>query len=444
MHKLIILLLLVIASRSTAAVAIQYNAIFKAQTGWDIYTGGVYRYGPSIIENSDGSIDAWFAAPGGQFGEMILYYNDTGIPYPVGLSTENTAAQKFIAVNPFYAINVFCPAPIDKVYANYTDNQYTQLARDDKFTSGEYLWLLSNSSGTAGVWKIKGDVSNVTNYLNDQVVTDSYHAFAFINATKGGSYWDQVAYRRSVDGGETWTPDQMVLKPTEDTRDQFSVCDPGLVKSGSYYYIGYTSTEDPRGMFNHAYVARSTSPAGPWDKWNGNSWGGSPQPIITFTGDRNAWGAGEPSIVVRDGTIFFYHSWNGLQTTETHLATGDANDENWPAHLSYHGLAINKTAIVGADHCDVKYRNDLQKFYAIHAASRLTQNSYVVLWESSDGLSFTKIAEIRDNLKPYLHNCGWSGDENGHINPVKQQYLSYAYGPHWANWNTAWHPITFQ
>ncbi|CAF4032474.1 unnamed protein product, partial [Adineta steineri] len=110
MHKLSILLLLVIASRSTAAVATQYNAVFKAQTGWDIYTGGVYRYGPSIIENNDGSIDAWFAAPGGQFGEMILYYNDSGVPYPVGLSIENTAAQKFIAVDPFYAINVFCPA----------------------------------------------------------------------------------------------------------------------------------------------------------------------------------------------------------------------------------------------------------------------------------------------------------------------------------------------
>ena len=25
------------------------------ETGWDIYTGGQYRYGPSIIVNKDGS-----------------------------------------------------------------------------------------------------------------------------------------------------------------------------------------------------------------------------------------------------------------------------------------------------------------------------------------------------------------------------------------------------
>ena len=27
------------------------------ETGWDIYTGGQYRYGPSIIVNKDGSVD---------------------------------------------------------------------------------------------------------------------------------------------------------------------------------------------------------------------------------------------------------------------------------------------------------------------------------------------------------------------------------------------------
>ncbi len=31
----------------------------------------------------------------------------------------------------------------------------------------------------------------------------------------------------------------------------------------------------------------------------------------------------------------------------------------------------------------------------------------------------------------------------GHINPRKKQYLSYAYGPDWGKWNTAWHPVRF-
>ena len=276
------------------------------------------------------------------------------------------------------------------------------------------------------------------------MVAGSYQALSFINKTNGSLYWDQIAYRRTADNGKTWTEDQMVLKPTEYTRDQFSVCDPGVVKANEYYYIGYTSTENVKGIFNHAYIARSMSPAGPWDKWNGSSWGGNPQPIVTFTGDPNAWGAGEPCMIVRNGTIFFYYSWNGINTIETHVATANVNDEYWPAHLVYYGVAVNKTGIDGADHCDIKYRSDLQKFYAIHAASRLTADSYIVLWESSNGITFNKIAEIRNNLKPYLHNYGWSADENGLIDPTKQQFLSYAYGPNWANWKTAWHPISFE
>ena len=33
-------------------------------SGWQIYPGGGYRYGPSIIINSDNSIDMWLSAPG--------------------------------------------------------------------------------------------------------------------------------------------------------------------------------------------------------------------------------------------------------------------------------------------------------------------------------------------------------------------------------------------
>ncbi|HWV64976.1 hypothetical protein [Chitinophaga sp.] len=147
---------------------------------------------------------------------------------------------------------------------------------------------------------------------------------------------------------------------------------------------------------------------------------------------------------MNNDTLFFYYTWTDTNINETRVATVSASDANWPAHLSFHGTAVNKTGIAGADRCDIKYRDDLKKYQAIHTASRLTANSYIALWESADGLSFTKIAEIRTNLHPYLHNCGWSGDERGHINPDKQQYLSYAYGPNWANWNTAWHPISFQ
>lgn len=448
-----------------------YKNIFTVQTGWDIYTGGVYRYGPSIIENSGGTVDAWFAAPGETFGDKILCYNESGTQTAISLTTGNTAAQKFTSTDPFYAIAVACPnwgsagssltlslyrwksnyastvasSPLyTTVYNNYQDNQNLQAAGENKFPAGTYLWALTDPSGTAGVWKRGGNIEGISNFKDGAPTDGCYQSFILINPSSGASYWDQVAYRRSADGGKTWTEDTMVLKPTEYSRDQFSVCDPGVVKLGSYYYTGYTSTEDERGLYNHAYVARSTSPEGPWEKWDGNGWSNNPQPVIAFNGDPDAWGAGEPSMVINNDTLFFYYSWNDKNTLETRVTIVSNPGENWPAQLQQRGTAVDKMAITGADHCDVKYRDDLKKYYAIHTASRLTTNSYIVLWESSDGLSFNKIAEIRAGLKPYLHNCGWSGDESGHINPGKQQYLSYAYGPNWANWRTAWQPISFK
>lgn len=450
-----------------------YTDVPAINTGWDIYTEGVYRYGPSIIINADGSIDAWFAAPGDIYGERVKNYNDQDSQLPVSLSAGVTAAQKFSAAEPFYAIQVSCPnwastnssltlslyqwktdynttiagnALGTVPYINYKDNQSLEIINENKFPSGDYLWVLSNPLGTAGVWKKTGSKTGITNYLNGEIVTGNYTAWILLNKTSGASYWDQVAYRRSVDGGKSWSADQMVLKPTEYTRDQLSVCDPGVTKWGGYYYLGYTSTEDNRGTDNHVYVCRSASPVGPWEKWNGSGWGGAPQPVVTYTDSPDSFGAGEPSMVVKNDTLFFYYSWNagGNEAVTTRLATASASNANWPANLTDHGTVINKTNIPGSDHCDIKYRDDIKKFQAIHTASRLTASSYIVLWDSADGIHFKKAAELRNTLKPYLHNCGWSGDETGHINPEKQQYIAYAYGPNWGNWNTTWHPINFK
>lgn len=456
--------------KHTAAV---YAVIPKVSSGWDIYVAGVYRYGPSIIINDDSSIDAWFAAPGQEYG--VKNYDigdDIHSHVPIQLAAGNTAAQQFTATDSFRRVDVVCPnwgtnkgnltlslyrwntdypstvagAPlVSQTYVDFQDNARLNVSSAAGFPPGAYLWVLSQPSGTVGVWKYPDNVSGIVNYFNGAVVSGSYEATLSPSLTVT-SYWDQIAYRRSTDGGRTWTADQMVLKPTVNTRDQLSVCDPGVAKWEGYYYLGYTSTEDTRGTDNHVYVCRSPSPAGPWEKWNGSGWGGAPQPVVTYTGSPDQFGAGEPSMVVHRDTLFFYYTWNagGTEGVTTRVATVSAGDASWPAHLTYRGTAMNKTSIGGADHSDVKYRDDLQKFQAVHTASRLSANSYMVLWESSDGITFQKTAELRDStLQPYLHNCGWSGNAAGHLDPAIPQYIAYAYGPNWASWSTRWHPLDF-
>ena len=447
-----------------------FSTSFQLEEGWDIYDGGGYRYGPSIMIESDGTLHAWFASPGSIHGLDQMHYNDKAQESPISLDNGQLAAQRFSSDQDFFAVAVGCPgwrsnnssltlalyqwkgsyletiaskSIVSERFENYIDNQNLILSQATKFKAGNYMWVLSSGEGTPGVWAKSGSVPHVTAYLNGELYNGTFRSFLMNNESNGVAYWDQVAYKKSADQGKTWTAEKMVLKPTEGTRDQFSICDPGVVKIGKYYYLGYTSTEDERMIFNHVYVARSESPEGPWQKWDGNNWSTHPQPVITFTGDKDAWGAGEPSMVVKNDSLFFYYTWRDKDKHEIRVATADAKDENWPLKLHDLGVAIDQNNMDNADHGDVKYRDDLNKFVLLHTSSRLSPDSHLVLWESVDGLRFTKVREIKNFAEKYLHNCGWSGDELGHIDPSKPQFLAYGYGPNWGNWNTKWHPIKF-
>ena len=465
-------------SELTDTVTVRQHSIVPTVTdGWDIYEGGVYRYGPSIIVGDDNSIDVWFASPGGTHGSCVELFR-TGANTPVSLGGGVTVGQKFTSDKPFYAAGAVCvnwsgqecglrlslyrwkdtyaatvaTEPVaSEVFVNYADGGFVKVcaAQNSYFPAGTYLWVMDRGATQhSGLWSYPGTVDGVTNYRNGVAVNSSYSGKLLLEYSEGTAFWDQASYWHSTDGGRTWDPEKMVLLPTEFSSDAFSVCDPGVAYWGGYYYIGYTSTENPDMVENHVYIARGKTPEGPWEKWNGTGWttGKDVQPMIRYTDDPKAFGAGEPSIVVLDCKIYFYYSWNNENGVTTRVATAAADDPLWPAHLTFHGTAMDKRNISGADHSDVKYREDIKKFQAIHTAARMGPNSYMVLWQSDDGITFTKVAEIRDGLQTYLHNCGWSGDEQGHIKPGVQQYVSYAYGSAtaaWGQWKTRWSKIDF-
>lgn len=259
--------------------------------------------------------------------------------------------------------------------------------------------------------------------------------------------WDWISYRHSTDGGHTWGKETVALKPNPGSKDLYSVCDPGVVKIGQYYYLGYTSTSDNRGTDNCVFVARSKNPAGPYDKWNGNGWGGNPEPIVRFDGPRDYFGSGEPSFVVKDDVIYIYYTWcsedsQGKSFSETRVSTASANDPNWPSKMVYKGAAIQRS--IGEDSSDVKYVDDLGKFIAISSAKRFTPDSYINAWESKDGINFTPADFLKDNIQTCCHNAGISGRANGHIKLSDKNFIAYAYGSVWAGWSTFLNPITIE
>jgi hypothetical protein len=257
--------------------------------------------------------------------------------------------------------------------------------------------------------------------------------------------WDSIRYRDSTNGGLTWT-ETTALEPTPGGYDQMSCCDPGVVKIGQYYYLGYTTGRTAGGLANDAMVARSTSPNSGFEKWNGTGWGGNnPQPFVKYEGPADKWGVGTPSFVVKDGTLYAYYSYtdkDGIGGMA--LSTVSASDANWPAHLTFRGYVENDNT--GAK-IDVKYIDAYHKFIGVTVDESVSAASTLHFWESTDGLVFSSIGEITGNYtQDWALGVGISGRPDGHLDLSDNNFVAYAYSPgnvnRWGLWSTYMNPIT--
>lgn len=266
--------------------------------------------------------------------------------------------------------------------------------------------------------------------VNDDGTMDAW----FATTGCGAEQWDWITWKHSSDGGKTWSEEKCVLQPTPDSYDHYSCCDPGVIYWGGYYYIGYTSTVNANMCDNCIYVARSENPDGPFEKWNGNGWGGNdPQPIVFFTEPQNIWGYGEISFVELNGTLYMYYTLSSAGGHYTLVSTANALDENWPATMQYQGIAVGNGS---NDSLDVKYVEEYGKFLAICTDSRLSPDSYLAFYESNDGITFERVDIVKENVFHYCHNSGMAGTKNGHIAPDTPTFAAYAYGKDWGVWNT--------
>lgn len=265
-------------------------------------------------------------------------------------------------------------------------------------------------------------------------------------ATPGTSgEWDWFTYKHSDDGGKTWSKEIVVMRPTPDSMDHYSVCDPGVIYFNGYYYLGYTSTivSTNGGINNNVFVGRSTKPEGPYEKWNGTGWGGDPWPIVYFDEADSQWGAGEVSFVVLDDTLYIYYTWACGEGRYTKVSTAPVSDD-WPAHMTYRGFAFTNAS--DQDSCDVVYIEDIGKFVAFSTYNRFSANAGIALYESDDGIKFTQADVIRTNIAQYCHNMGISKRADGHIQLKDNIFIGYAYSDgrqdNWGKWATRFQHIS--
>lgn len=286
------------------------------------------------------------------------------------------------------------------------------------------------------------------------------HAW-FASPGDGKDEYDWVTYRYSDDEGRTWSDEKVVLSPTPNTPDLLSICDPDAFYYDGYYYLGYTSTIDKnqKGLCNSLYLARSENPDGPYEKWNGQGWGGAPRPIVYFNGLEIGWGCGEPAFVVLDDTIYVYstkdsYSGGSSRVRVTEIRTGDLTDPMWPAHLTFKGYAGVRNDLPDdknykyddSDSWDVAYLEESHKFIALNTNRRFKDKSCLLYYESDDGISFERVSEVNTNVYTGCHNSGIMSDKYGHIRKGDPVLVGYAYSgsgnSKWGVWATRFAPAT--
>jgi predicted GH43/DUF377 family glycosyl hydrolase len=289
--------------------------------------------------------------------------------------------------------------------------------------------------------------------VNPGGIIDAWFASPGGNGDDGNHQWDWIRHRSSADGGHAWSAETVVLKATAGSRDRQSVCDPGVIKLGDYYYLGVTAVEDPKGMCNEVFVARSKSPTGPFEKWNGKAWGGSPQPLLTFRAPADAWGLGEPSFVRVGKTLFIYyteitHDDHGKKFERTRVATAPADADDWPAHVADRGVAFDRAK--GEDSADIKFDEIGRRFMSVTTADRMGPEAHVNIRWSDDGLAFGDPTKLEGPVMTRCHNAGVSGTPDGHLLADDKNFIAYAYGdgsrpdPSWAFWYTYLNPIRIE
>ena len=241
----------------------------------------------------------------------------------------------------------------------------------------------------------------------------------YCSSGKGVADWDWIRSATSADG-RVWSAPSVLLKTTGGEGER-AACDPSLVRyrapgdAAPFYYLFYSGS--PNGTGTAMFVARASAIEGPYAKWTGSDWevdARSPQPIIrpaaSHPDQSGFYGAGQQSVVVRDGRL---HAWFTDDTACTpryeRIFTSQATDPTaWSPPVA---------TSVASSSVDVKFDPGSRRFvmYAIMGPHSFT--SYLVRWVSGDGVAWGKpdIVAGPTGFTHWAHNVGVSGDDQGHL-----------------------------
>lgn len=268
-----------------------------------------------------------------------------------------------------------------------------------------------------------------------------WHSY-FCSSGRGVDDWDHVRHAESSDL-QNWGAQSDLLQSTVHERAN---CDPSVVRfdagDGLQYYLAYSGNVLNVQTVN--FIARSPSPTGPFLKLTRRgTWEAQPAdakvivtPKVPTPEPTQVYGAGQPSMVVKDGKVNQFYT-DVTQTPPGIWLTTSTNMKDWsPAQFT--GLDGSYASV------DVKYDDASGEYVVVAIVNAHQASAYIVTRTSKDGLHWTEPKTICDQActPDWANNVGMSGDDQGHIfgDELLVGYgAPYALGPtdQWGKWN-AW------
>jgi hypothetical protein len=243
----------------------------------------------------------------------------------------------------------------------------------------------------------------------------TYHAF-FCATGAGGNDWDNIMHATSADL-VTWSAPDLLLVPTNYER---SNCDPSVVfnKADGFYYIFYGGcvAQDQTVVF----VARSTNPDGPFLKYTQRgTWEANPSDSqiviapINPTTSSSYYGAGQPSVAIRDGV------WTMFYSDDTAAAPGPGQYKTYKS-TSLDGLTWTQGTLTNVapliNSVDVKWDASNSQWVMIEVVNQFGASS-LVMQTSTDGVNWAEpqVIQAAGSFPAGANNPGISGDDQGYL-----------------------------
>ena len=457
--------------------------------------GGNFRYAGALFANADGTMSAWFTTPGGSDPSSLPAATEIttgqGDAKQFGVEGDN-GALVYSAEEAFYSIGCKCPGwsadnagahfvlyewqgSIDATLATsalgtvdfvpYKDNSWLELSVDNsgyggstgnaKFPAGTYMLHMTRVQNNFGFWSAASYPESLSFYKNGSQQSWVPATRVQFHSPLEYGFSGQIKYftAASTDIRTEWSeqPDDPAVAPTSDGADAHYAKCASVVKAGNYYYMAYQgSTTYEENYDNCVFIARAaTIDAANWEKWNGSGWGGEPVAVVDLQlSEENIYfGAGEPSLVVKDGTIYLYYTYALTESQlDTYLYTADATDENWPANMSDKGMVMDRSvfATTAMDGASVVYSEETNSFIGIHSVNNNNVNSYFAVWQSTDGITgWTHVGTVYNNTRVRARYPRFVTNEESHVTAAGAHFISYQYGESSSKWQTYMSPYTF-